>query len=971
MNNKKLLSIIIPVYNREKMITKALDSIPNLNSIEVIVVDDCSTDNTYKILKEYKKIDLLIFKTKSNLGPGAARNIGIDEATGDYITFLDSDDWFIKDNLLKAIELLDGINDIIWFNNKTQKNGSWKGSSQKLVFQGSIIKKSLIGNTRYETSFWGEERLFVDEIKLKAKKQVDVNYGIYVYNYRPGSIVNKEDTLTYKYLSKNNFKWHKIANNNTIRVWWYTPPKNDPISKGKNAGDYFGKWLLEQIGYKCFYSEEAPDIITCGSILATKSWKGHPYIWGSGFHNETDTPKYTDNIYAVRGRLTYNKLNNQNKDIALGDPGLLASYFYKPTTSKKYKFGIVPHYVDFDELKKYYKDLNVPIIDMRTENIEELLNKINECEFIFSSSLHGIIFSHSLGIPAIHIENKELFSKNNFKFKDYYSVFKSIKYTKDFAKSVNFNDYLNSDLNLYKPNETELENIQKSLLDKFPLYKPSIAICAVAKCENEYINDWVKYHIDLGVDDIYLYDNNDSDYEPIEKRIDKKYLEHVHITKVPNAKEFQIPTYNKFYNENKNKYSWIGFLDIDEFIVLNKWKNIKEFLNDEKFKYYNVIKLNWHMFGDDDKISRDMTVPIYKGITKRLKGHEYESHGKQFIRGNQDGVNICSNHYCTINGKIPMQIMPDGKSTSAKISGHHNCEEAYINHYMTKTLSEFIDQKLARGTDASFKNRKINFDYFWRINTKTTDKLNFIEKNIFIEKNNFIENNNISTGKTVVNTCIGIISYLPDDKAVRNIRINRLNNLIETLNDVFNLPIIIIAQNWKNSEIILENVDIIKYYDKLGITKARETLRQVFCKETKYSNIICLDDDFELSDNPKFAKVYLRVIENNKDKLIIYENFLMNLAVFPRKIFEQNPFDLNIDPEKGTGYEDWIYISNLQEKYDYRKIKDYGLSKKKRSELVNDEYSTWITKNTNKSKIDDASRQIIYGSVKLPKAIKR
>jgi glycosyltransferase involved in cell wall biosynthesis len=92
MNNKKLLSIIIPVYNREKMITKALDSIPNLNSIEVIVVDDCSTDNTYKILKEYKKIDLLIFKTKSNLGPGAARNIGIDEATGDYITFLDSDD---------------------------------------------------------------------------------------------------------------------------------------------------------------------------------------------------------------------------------------------------------------------------------------------------------------------------------------------------------------------------------------------------------------------------------------------------------------------------------------------------------------------------------------------------------------------------------------------------------------------------------------------------------------------------------------------------------------------------------------------------------------------------------------------------------------------------------------------------------------------------------------------------------------
>lgn len=518
-----------------------------------------------------------------------------------------------------------------------------------------------------------------------------------------------------------------------IKLYYYEPVswEKEKLGIKHNAGDYFGRYVLEKLGFNVTLSHARPELITCGSILGSNEWSGSPLVWGSGFHNEHDTLKLdVNNIYAVRGLLSYNKLNT-TKYIAVGDPGLLASYFYKPTSTKKYKYGFIAHYVDYNYIKTNYPNMHV--ISMDTNNIEDLLSNINECEFIFSSSLHGIIFSHSLGIPAIHVENKELYSKNNFKFKDYYSVFKSIKYVKEYLLTINFDKYINDNHALYKPDKDELIQIQNKLLDAFPIKENQVAICAVAKCENDYINDWVKYHIDLGVDDIYLYDNNDSDYEPIEKRIDEKYLEHVHITKIPGAKEFQIPTYNKFYNENKNRYSWIGFIDIDEFIVLNKWKNIKEFLNDEKFKYYNVIKLNWHMFGDDDKISRDMTVPVYNGIVNRLKGHEYESHGKQFIRGNQNEVIICSNHYCTIHGRLPKQIMPDGIPTEAKISEHHNCEEAYINHYMTKTISEFINQKLARGTDASFKNRKIDLNYFWRINNKTSDKIEFVN-NILNEK---------------------------------------------------------------------------------------------------------------------------------------------------------------------------------------------------------------------------------------------
>ena len=91
---KPIVSVIVPAYNAEKTIEKCLDSLLNqtLKSIEIIVINDCSKDNTLKILKKYKsKIKLL--DNKKNLGPAGSRNRGLDAATGDYIGFVDSDDW--------------------------------------------------------------------------------------------------------------------------------------------------------------------------------------------------------------------------------------------------------------------------------------------------------------------------------------------------------------------------------------------------------------------------------------------------------------------------------------------------------------------------------------------------------------------------------------------------------------------------------------------------------------------------------------------------------------------------------------------------------------------------------------------------------------------------------------------------------------------------------------------------------------
>ena len=90
------ISVIIPVYNREKYIAACLDSIlsQTYKNIEIICVDDCSTDNSLHILKKYEAKDnrIKVIALKNNGGVSNARNTGIETATGDYIAFVDSDD---------------------------------------------------------------------------------------------------------------------------------------------------------------------------------------------------------------------------------------------------------------------------------------------------------------------------------------------------------------------------------------------------------------------------------------------------------------------------------------------------------------------------------------------------------------------------------------------------------------------------------------------------------------------------------------------------------------------------------------------------------------------------------------------------------------------------------------------------------------------------------------------------------------
>ena len=103
-------SIITANYNGFQLMDKYFRSLEeqSYNNFEVIIIDDCSTDDSYKNLLDYtkkSKMNIKVYKTKKNSGPGIARNIGIEKSKGEYITFIDNDDW-VESKLLEKINAI-------------------------------------------------------------------------------------------------------------------------------------------------------------------------------------------------------------------------------------------------------------------------------------------------------------------------------------------------------------------------------------------------------------------------------------------------------------------------------------------------------------------------------------------------------------------------------------------------------------------------------------------------------------------------------------------------------------------------------------------------------------------------------------------------------------------------------------------------------------------------------------------------
>ena len=178
------ISVILPVYNSEKYIEKAIESVLNqsLRDFELIVVNDGSTDNTLNIIESFTDSRIRLIN-QQNMGPGAARNSALDIASWEYVMFLDSDDWFCDDALKTAYGEAKSSNtdvtlfQIIKYDGEFSQNDWFNLNDFDESFENRIFNPHECGDFLFEISVSACQKIF----KRQFLKSIDARFpeGIY------------------------------------------------------------------------------------------------------------------------------------------------------------------------------------------------------------------------------------------------------------------------------------------------------------------------------------------------------------------------------------------------------------------------------------------------------------------------------------------------------------------------------------------------------------------------------------------------------------------------------------------------------------------------------------------------------------------------------------------------------------------------------------------------------------------------
>ena len=186
-----------------------------------------------------------------------------------------------------------------------------------------------------------------------------------------------------------------LCRSNGIPMYWFYS-KSSP-----NFGDALNPWLYEKItgrapvrvktGYK------KKHVLAIGTILNRAN--SASIVWGSG----GCARKAPNEIFALRGPLSAASLNclGVSSPPVYGDPGLLVSLYYKPNVSETSLYTIVPHVHDYELVANWFKsDSGIRVIDLRAD-VDTVLDQIASSRLVISSSLHGVVVSHSYGVPVV------------------------------------------------------------------------------------------------------------------------------------------------------------------------------------------------------------------------------------------------------------------------------------------------------------------------------------------------------------------------------------------------------------------------------------------------------------------------------------------------------------------------------------------------------------------------------------------
>lgn len=331
----------------------------------------------------------------------------------------------------------------------------YKGRSSE-VFDGYVrewrrVLKSVSWSTWLSAYYKGNIYINVLEAADRVKKLI------------------RDQILWSQGLKKSYFTRLTNSRKRPIRLYWWQDPKNGII----NFGDEITRDIIKSIfGYESVLAPiDVCKVMGAGSIIeiATRRNSSNTiHVWGSGCIKEggsIDAELYNLRFHAVRGLATKNRVG---LELPVGDPGLLANLVYQRSHIVTDKIGVVVHYVDNEHpvVRRIYFDPRFVIINP-LDSPSEVARKISSCSVVFSSSLHGLIFADSFGIPNVHIKFTDNLTGGDYKFQDYYSA-TGRKYQRGETDKIFNDNYIAKIHSEYRPIKN-LRSIQRGLIKAFPL----------------------------------------------------------------------------------------------------------------------------------------------------------------------------------------------------------------------------------------------------------------------------------------------------------------------------------------------------------------------------------------------------------------------------------------------------------------------------------------------------------------------
>jgi len=241
-----------------------------------------------------------------------------------------------------------------------------------------------------------------------------------------------------------------------------------------------------------------------------------------------------------------------------------------------------------------------------------------------------------------------------------------------------------------------------------PLTAYELSICAIFHNEERFLKDWIDFHLVMGVEHFYLYDNNSEDQylavlaPYIESgKVDLIEWDYKHDN-VVDWNAVQCNAYNHCLNNAKSK--WVAFLDTDEYLYSPKSIKLTTFL--KEFRRFGAVSANWVMYGTSNIFEIDIKQTMIKQLVFRENAGNI--HVKTIVQ-TKCASHFINPHYAILKLNY-IQVTENKETISGPFSNYYSGNKLRINHYWTRDQKFFLEEKMKRHK-AWWNNEYIEIDH--------------------------------------------------------------------------------------------------------------------------------------------------------------------------------------------------------------------------------------------------------------------